>query len=164
MLDKVRKEWVKVAVSLIGAPAVKYSGPKSGNSLAGFDCSGFVQFCLLRAGFDLSKPLGYFLRHTEEFFDFFGILVHPEVRQEGDLVFFTSNGFIPSHVGIYLSNGNMVHSSINGESAVKIDSIDDFVARSRFELKPGQRYNYAGNPIGYKRPAAFGPNRYQRPA
>lgn len=77
-----------------------------GYSPSGFDCSGFVSYCLTNSGVLNTGHLdcnGLLSRMT----------VIPESEmQPGDIIFFqgTYNTSGASHVGIYIGNGQMVHS------------------------------------------------------
>jgi cell wall-associated NlpC family hydrolase len=157
--DQFTKPWVKLALEYQGRPSMKYAGPDVGNTPESFDCTGFVQYCLLQSGFKLSMPgKERQIRHSEEMFDFFGVAIHPEVRQEGDLVFFTKNGLKPTHVGIYLADNQMIHSPGGGGPKVGLKSIADYVEKSKFnkiDLNDGKSRLYVRNPIGYKRPTLF---------
>ena len=103
---------VEIASSLLGFPAVSYNGPDAGDSPICFDCSGFVKYCLQQAAYVLppSPTTGKLMRHTEELFDFYGVLIHDEFKRSGDLVFFSKNFINPTHVGIYMGSNQMIHS------------------------------------------------------
>ena len=51
--------------------------------------------------------------------------------QPGDLVFFNTNGSGVSHVGIYIGNGNMIHSTKPGD-VVKTTSINSSYYKNKF--------------------------------
>ena len=99
------------AVSMIGT-RYKYRG----NTPAGFDCSGLVQYSYLVAGMEdvphgtkalrkLTRSIGSDL-------------------QTGDLLFFNERGRKYSHVGIYLENNTFVHAPRTG-GQVRKDSLED---------------------------------------
>lgn len=77
---------------------------KGGANRKGMDCSGFViKVYKEYAGFDLphdSKKLFKLMRKVDK-----------EELAYGDLVFFSDYVFLPSHVGIYIGEGNFVHST-----------------------------------------------------
>ena len=78
-----------------------------GNTKAGIDCSGFVK--------NVFKELGINLPRTSaDQFSFLKPTANPYV---GDLVFFKKEGRI-NHVGIYLGNDMIIHSS-RGRGVVK---------------------------------------------
>ncbi|MGY1619039.1 C40 family peptidase [Geodermatophilus sp. SYSU D00691] len=87
------------------------AGPSS------FDCSGLVQYAYAAAG--VSVP------HSSRTQSTLGAPVDRANLQPGDLVFFYSS---VSHVGIYIGNGQMVHSSTYGKpvSVVNVDSMPDY--------------------------------------
>jgi cell wall-associated NlpC family hydrolase len=101
------------AKSLLGKP-YRYGG---NHPATGFDCSGFVQYTHAVAGIDLPRTTYQQLRAT-----------HPISRQQlrpGDLIFFRINRkrFV-SHVGIYLGNGEFIHSPSSGKH-VTIAKLDN---------------------------------------
>ena len=104
---------VKVAKSFMGAP-YKYGG----ESVRGLDCSAYVK--KIYDIFDVFLP-----RSAREQFHAGEIIAKDELAI-GDLVFFRTKRYIkyPTHVGIYIGDGNFIHSS-SGRSkiGVKIDSL-----------------------------------------
>lgn len=89
------------AVQFLGTPYVW-----GGFSPNGFDCSGFVSYCLTYSGV---KNTGHqttwgLMNHVT--------LIPESEMQPGDIIFFqgTYNAEPPTHVAIYLGNGQMVHS------------------------------------------------------
>ena len=155
---------VEIASGWLGFPAVSYNGPDAGDSPTGFDCSGFVKYCLQQAAYflPLSPTTGKLIRHTEELFDFYGILIHDEFKKPGDLVFFSKDFIKPTHVGIYVGSNQMIHSpGIDGE-VIEVITIDYLQGRKiKLDGKPKQIYS--NNPIGFKRPVKIiNGKRYQR--
>lgn len=148
------KNVLEVALSLEGYPAIKYKNPLVGNNIQGFDCSGFVQYVLLNSGIGLNYYIkSNKLRHSEEFFDFFGFLVHTQARLPADLVFFSRKGTRPTHVGIYLGEDKMIHSpGLDGKN-VEIVLINDYCKSIKHLIGTDKNYPqiYFENPIGYKR-------------
>lgn len=156
-------KFIEIALSQVGMPTKKYEHPFTNNSPdKGFDCSGFVQWCLLEAGIKVyNVPNSQRqIRHTYEFFDFFGAFIQPQVKEAGDLVFFSEIGLRAFHIAIYLGNNEIVHSNPSNNDKVQIEKLDDYLERLTFipckKLKP----LYFENPIGYKRPTAIFENRY----
>lgn len=93
-----------------------------GKSIFGIDCSGFVQQVFKT----LSTP--FFLPRDSSQQATLGTTIQFSEAQTGDLAFFVnSNGNI-HHVGIMLSEKNIIHAS--GE--VKIDKIDQTGIKSKF--------------------------------
>lgn len=156
---------VDIALKYEGFPAIRYKTPDAGNNPDGFDCSGYVQHVFSETDIDIPTiaTTKKKIRHSEEFFDFFGYLIHEQARRPGDLVFFSKNGCRPTHIGIYIGEGNMIHSpGVNGKK-VCVRSIDDFCDESKLQLDSRYPQIYFFNPIGYKRAGMPSENRYQRP-
>jgi len=105
------------AVSMIGRP-YKYKG----DSPAGFDCSGLVQYSYLAAGLDVPHGTKALRNRT---------LSIGRNLQTGDLLFFNERGKKSSHVGIYLENDTFVHAPSTG-GKVRKDSLQDPYWRSSF--------------------------------
>ena len=94
----------------------------------GFDCSGFVRYVFEHA-------LGLQLPTNSASQYLIGHIVRRNDMQPGDLVFFRTadrrgRGRI-SHVGIYLSDGQFIHSPRRGES-VRVDNLADSYWSKRF--------------------------------
>jgi cell wall-associated NlpC family hydrolase len=105
------------AVSMIGRP-YKYRG----NSPAGFDCSGLVQYSYLAAGLDVPHGTKALKAIT---------LPIDETMQTGDLLFFNERGKTYSHVGIYLGGDTFVHAPGTGRQ-VETESLEDPHWKSSF--------------------------------
>lgn len=154
---------VYTALKYEGASAVRYRTPDTGNKPEGFDCSGFFQWVLLESGIfvPMVPTTQRILRHSEEYFDFLGFLVHEPFRQPGDAIFFSKNGYRPSHVGIYVGEGNMIHSPGRDDTNVCVCPVDALCGKDyiKFDSKKGYPQIYSTNPIGYKRVALPSLNR-----
>lgn len=101
----------------IVAEAQKYLGTPyvyGGASLSGFDCSGLVYYVL--------KTLGYSPNRTPEAQYAQGTYVSKANLLPGDIVFFSGNGSTITHVGIYVGNGQFIHSP-NSRSTVSYASL-----------------------------------------
>ena len=90
----------------------------------GFDCSGLVAYVFDRA-WGISVP-----RRTDEQRTA-GRAVKKTDLQPGDLVFYNTRNRPFSHVGIYLGDGNFVHSPRPGQR-VRVESVDNPYWRARF--------------------------------
>jgi cell wall-associated NlpC family hydrolase len=94
----------------------------------GFDCSGFVRYVFAHAiGLDLpSNSASQFLA---------GLKVKRDDIQPGDLVFFRTAGRRGqgriSHVGIYVANGQFIHSPSRGKT-VRVDNLSESYWAKRF--------------------------------
>lgn len=89
-----------------------------------FDCSGLMVYCFKNAA-------GINLPRTSKAQSSYGTKVSKSNLQAGDLVFFNTSGKGVSHVGLYIGNGNMLHSPRTGD-VVKIVSINTSYYNSRF--------------------------------
>lgn len=83
----------------------------------GFDCSGFVRYVFAHSiGLDLpTNSASQFLA---------GLKVKRNEMKTGDLVFFRTRGKAISHVGIYIDNGQFIHSPSAGKT-VRVDSLNE---------------------------------------
>jgi hypothetical protein len=91
--------------SRIITTAKKYIGVPykwGGTTPKGFDCSGYVQYVFNKH--DIELP-----RTSREQYNF-GTKVSKSNLQPGDLVFFNTSGKGVSHVGIYIGDGQFIHS------------------------------------------------------
>lgn len=100
---------VGIAHSLTG---VRYS--YSGNTLSGFDCSGFTSYVFRQAGRSIPRTAAGQYSATSR--------VSRAQAQPGDLVFFNQRGGV-DHVGIYLGGGRFIGSqSSTGVAVASLDS------------------------------------------
>jgi cell wall-associated NlpC family hydrolase len=99
------------ALTMIGRP-YKFTG----DTPAGFDCSGLVRYSYLTAGMDLPHGTKSLLAITRS--------VGLKNARKGDLLFFIQEGKKYSHVGIYVGNDQFVHAPSTG-GFVRRDSITD---------------------------------------
>lgn len=101
--------------------AEKYLGIRyvhGGETPAGFDCSGLIYY--------VYNLLGYTVPRSVEAQSRCGHAVGNDLLKPGDLVFFaTLGGKSPSHVGIYLGNGEFIHSP-NARSKVRVDALSGY--------------------------------------
>jgi cell wall-associated NlpC family hydrolase len=101
---------LNTAQNLLGTPYVW-----GGTTTKGFDCSGFVQYVYGQNGYSLTRT-------TYTQWDNDGRFVSKSNLVPGDLVYFGS-GSSPSHVGLYVGNGMMIHSPRTGD-VVKYTTIE----------------------------------------
>ena len=122
----------------IANAAQKYIGTPyvwGGESMdeGGMDCSGFVYKALNDAGYKVGRT-------TAQGYRSYGSAVSKAEMQPGDLIFYGKNNDA-SHIGIYIGNGQMVHSSggskntkDNPGKGVTVSSVDyrsDFIEARR---------------------------------
>ncbi|WP_438296456.1 C40 family peptidase [Sporosarcina sp. FA15] len=100
----------KTATSLIG---VKYS--YGGNTMSGFDCSGYVSYVFKQHNVQVSRTAASM--HAS------GTSVSKANLETGDLVFFNTAGKRVSHVGIYIGDGKFAHASTS--KGVRVDKLND---------------------------------------
>jgi cell wall-associated NlpC family hydrolase len=128
---KTKGSIAEAAKKYIGTPYVW-----GGESMAegGMDCSGFVYNALKDAGYDVDRVTAQEYRN-------YGTTVSKSDMQPGDLIFFGKNGNA-SHIGIYLGNGQMIHSAGGskntkdnpgkGVSIVGVNHRSDFIEARRY--------------------------------
>jgi cell wall-associated NlpC family hydrolase len=115
-------QFISYAKQFLGTPYV-WGGT---NLNRGVDCSGFV--------YAVYKHFGITLNRTSRSMVSNGSRVKKAELQKGDLVFFDTNGSNNgsiSHVGMYIGNGQFVHSSSGRTRGVTISSLsDDYYQRT----------------------------------
>ena len=117
--EKDQQLLVRVAKAFLG---LKYS--RGGTNINGMDCSAFVQK-VFRI-FDIDLP-----RTTREQF-LVGYTVAQEALRIGDLVFFKrGQARRPGHVGIYIGNGQFIHTSLR-KQRVEVNSFENRYFLTRF--------------------------------
>jgi len=114
------KDIYKYAIGLLGTKYIF-----GGTSINGIDCSSFVQHVFELAGFKLPRTAREQARY--------GYFVRKENLKPGDLLFFATYARFPSHVGIYIGDGKMIHASSKG-GRVEVTNIneDRYVRRFLF--------------------------------
>lgn len=107
-----RKELIEYAKRFLGTPYVY-----GGDSIRGFDCSGFTKYVFSKFGFKLPH------RAKQQTKD--GVVISSKAELlPGDLVFFKTKGSgSVNHVGIYLGENQFIHAA-SGHGAVRISSLD----------------------------------------
>lgn len=95
------------------------------NPDAGVDCSGMVSWLYKQAA---DVPLKGSARDMAKR----GRQITPAAIRPGDLVFFNTQGYSYSHVGIYIGDQRFVHAP-NSRGKVRIDRLDQGWFATRFE-------------------------------
>lgn len=102
----------------------------AGNTMAGFDCSGFIYFLHNQAGVKMER------KSSESYYLDSAVVINPV---PGDLVFFQNTykeGI--SHMGIYLGDNQFIHAGSKGVEITKLDNVywkEHFVSFNRFVQK-----------------------------
>jgi cell wall-associated NlpC family hydrolase len=121
LLTKNSEKLLSLAYAQIGTPYLY-----GGDSLGGFDCSGFVSYVYRYA---IGKNLPRTSRAQAEFTN--RISRHQLIP--GDIVFFdTSKKGHINHCGIYFGNGRFIHASSGKVYAVTISDLDRGFYKDKF--------------------------------
>ncbi len=104
-------EIVEYSKKFIGTPYV-WGGT---NLRTGVDCSGLIYSVYKDNGINLS-------RSSREMYNNNGTSVNKSDLKEGDLVFFNTSGSGVSHVGMYIGNGQYIHSGNSGVAIASLNS------------------------------------------
>ena len=115
--DSVASRAADNALAMVGKP-YRYSG----NTPAGFDCSGLVQYSYAKAGVSLPRETQAQRQVGEP--------VRTNGLRRGDLLFFTQEGKM-SHVAIFLGGGRFVHAPSTG-GKVRTDAMEAAYWRKHF--------------------------------
>ncbi len=94
-----------------------------GENLKGVDCSGFTS-AIYASAVDRQLPRSTVSQYRA------GLPVAQNDLQFGDLVFFNTTGYPPSHVGIYIEDDLFAHASVS--SGVTISSLESTYYRKRY--------------------------------
>lgn len=111
---------INKGLALLGTP-YRWGGTSPDS---GFDCSGFVSYVF-------SSTLGIQLPRISRDMATTGEPVARQDLREGDLVFFSRGGKRIDHVGIYIGNGQFVHSPRTGKS-VEVVTMETGYWNNRF--------------------------------
>ncbi len=131
-------EWAKADVSVLDilAEAKSLLGSPylwGGTSTKGIDCSGFTKTCYYSQGIVLARDASQQARYGE------AVDISNYHFQPGDLLFFGNSIDRVTHVGLYLGNGQFIHSS----GQVKINSFNpedsNYEARRKESLVAARR-------------------------
>lgn len=104
----IARRVISDSMNYLGVPYVF-----GGTTPSGFDCSGYVRYVFANAGI-------YLPRTADAQYEV-GYPVSTSELQAGDLVFFSTYEVGPSHVGIYLGDGDFINAS--SSQGVSIASI-----------------------------------------
>lgn len=113
-------------IEKIEETAARYLGTPyrfGGEGANGIDCSSFVQQVFQANRIDLPRTAREQINVGSE--------VEPGDLRKGDLVFFQTYASFPSHVGIYLGDGKMIHAS-SGKGEVTISDMNSDYYRPRY--------------------------------
>jgi peptidoglycan DL-endopeptidase LytE len=105
----LRFRLVKAGFEMLG---VRYRR-SGGSEESGFDCSGLVKS--LFSKFDIDLPRS----SREQFLQ--GEKVERDKLEAGDLVFFSSGGKRPTHVGIYVGDNKFIHAALKARQVIVSD-------------------------------------------
>ncbi|HEX3928378.1 MAG TPA: C40 family peptidase [Gemmatimonadales bacterium] len=120
---------VETALDEMGQPYV-WGGTGDGNG--GFDCSGLIQFAYSRSGIPLPR--------TAQGQSTSGIARHKDLDDllPGDILTFSERGDVTTHVGLYVGDGQFIHSASTGVRLSHL-SEDDPYGRTWFRKWTGVR-------------------------
>ncbi|AOE49615.1 C40 family peptidase [Kangiella sediminilitoris] len=116
----------QIAQAMVGV-SYRYGGS---NPDEGFDCSGLVYYSHLKVGEKIPRVSYAQLAASEN--------VSMSDLQPGDLLFYRINGS-PSHVGIYIGQGQFVHAPSSGKK-VRVTSMANLYFKPRF-IRAGRLYS-----------------------
>lgn len=104
-----RLRLVKAGFELIGV-RYRFSGT---SEKSGFDCSGLVKTLFSKFNIDLPRSSKEQFRQGEK--------VDRDALEPGDLVFFSSGGSQPTHVGIYVGDNKFLHAARKARRVIVSD-------------------------------------------
>ncbi|NUW43457.1 C40 family peptidase [Nonomuraea rhodomycinica] len=107
-----------------GASTGPTRGVGRGAGTTGFDCSGLTLYAWSKAGVKLGHYTGSQFRQ--------GRRVPVTALRKGDLVFFGGGTGDPTHVGLYLGDGIMIHAPKTGDVVRKTSFLDSPHYRPRY--------------------------------
>lgn len=116
-LNPFQKQVCRVATSELGTP-YQWGGTTPED---GFDCSGFSQYVYQQEGISIPRTAN----------EQFHALSPAHHLQKGDLVFFRTHGQAVSHVGIYVGDGNFIHSPRTGQD-IREDNLEEPYWKERY--------------------------------
>ncbi|WP_440067222.1 C40 family peptidase [Streptosporangium sp. OZ121] len=121
------------ALRQVGRPYVWGGGSSAGPTGGGFDCSGLALHAWAKAGARLTHYTGTQFRQG-------GRVPFSRLRP-GDLVFFGGGSGDPTHVGVYVKDGVMVHAPKTGDVVRTADFAASpyYLSRYRGAVRPTPR-------------------------
>ena len=105
----LRSQLVQVGLDFLGVPYRR----RGMSERRGFDCSGFVK--TLFDKFQIDLP-----RSARQQFELGEKVARAELAV-GDLVFFSTRGKIPTHVGIYIGDNQFIHAALRARQVIISD-------------------------------------------
>jgi len=112
-------EIIEFAMGYLGT-TYRYAGA----SPSGFDCSGFIYYVFGSFGYSLHRT-------AADQYSYDGEYVAKEDLQPGDLLYFDYGGVV-GHVGMYIGDGEFIHSSSSSEYCVTISRLDNATYTRRY--------------------------------
>ncbi len=94
----------------------------------GFDCSGFTYYIYGKFGYGLSRRASLQYQNN-------GVSVSKNDLQPGDLLFFSSNGYSVTHVGLYIGDNQFVHASTSTTGVIISSLTSSYYTRVWFGAK-----------------------------
>ncbi len=157
--EELRYKILETANNLIGSKSKKYKNgyPELNQEpLGGFDCSGFITYVFKTVGIFVPDYIGQDglqrpIRHADEYWDHYGVHVNNELKQPGDLVFFSRTGDFPTHIGIVRDDATYIHSPGIDAGCVETRTLQHEI----ITISGIGRALYPKNPIGFKSPVAL---------
>lgn len=114
-LSKEPKGLIKFSKKFLGIPYVW-----GGRSSFGYDCSGYVQMLYSWLGFTLPRDAHLQFRDPR------GRAIELDSLETGDLIFWGKSQRLIQHVGLYIDNGQFIHTSSREEKPyLRISNLDD---------------------------------------
>lgn len=117
---KASKKLLKYSLSLIGTP-YKYGG---NSTKEGFDCSGLIVNIY-------KNVLGVNLPRTAKTLSLSSKKISKRKLRIGDLVFFNTNGYKFSHVGMYIGKNKFINAP-SSKKTVRINNLNEPYYLKRF--------------------------------
>ena len=114
---------IQTSMQYMGVPYIF-----GGSTPSGFDCSGYVQYVFAQAGISIPR--------TADYQYYAGTPIATSDLRPGDCVFFSTYLPGPSHVGIYIGDGNFIHASssrgVTTDTLSRAYWVSTFIGARRF--------------------------------